>query len=86
MIYRGVVGRGPGLCPLEKGIREGNNPILTWDLHTTAHTVKELIILGLMIKAGGNLLLKRNIGGRPIVHKYHEGNMQITLKMELKIT
>ena len=42
--------------------------------------------MGLKIKFGGKFLLKLNIGGRPIAHKYREGKMQRTLKRELKST
>ena len=42
--------------------------------------------MGLQLKVGGKFHLKLNIGGRPIVHKYHEGKMQRTLKRELKST
>ena len=33
---------------------------------------------------GGKLLLKLNIGTRPIANKYREGKMKSTLKRELK--
>ena len=36
-------------------------------------------------KIGGKLLLKLNIGTRPIANKYHEGKMKRTLKRELKV-
>ena len=35
-------------------------------------------------KFGGKLLLKLNIGTRPIANKYREGKMKSTLKRELK--
>ena len=34
---------------------------------------------------GGNLLLKLNIGSRPIANKYCEGKVKRTLKRELKV-
>ena len=34
---------------------------------------------------GGNLLLKLNIGSRPIAKKYREGKVKRTLKRELKV-
>ena len=34
---------------------------------------------------GGNLLLKLNIGLRPIANKYREGKMKRTLERELKV-
>ena len=36
-------------------------------------------------KMGGKLLLKLNIGTRPIANKYHEGKVKSTLKRELKV-
>ena len=36
-------------------------------------------------KIGGKLLLKLNIGTRPIANKYREGKMKRTLKRELKV-
>ena len=39
-----------------------------------------------MLKVGGKFLLKLNICGRPIDHKYRKGKLQINLKIELKIT
>jgi len=33
---------------------------------------------------GGKLLLRLNIGGKPIANKYCEGKMKRTLKRELK--
>ena len=80
MVYRGVFVRSPGPSPLEKGSLEGETPILAWNLRASAHTLKESRIVGLMLKAGGKFLLKPNIGGRPIAHKYREGKMQRTLK------
>jgi len=35
-------------------------------------------------KVGGKLLLRLNIGGKPIANKYCEGKMKRTLKRELK--
>jgi hypothetical protein len=34
---------------------------------------------------GGKFLPKLNISGRPIAHKYREGNVKRTLKRELKV-
>ena len=34
---------------------------------------------------GGNLLLKLNIGSRPIANKYSDGKVKRTLKRELKV-
>ena len=36
-------------------------------------------------KIGGKLLLKLNIGTRPIANKYREGKMKRALKRELKV-
>jgi len=41
--------------------------------------------LGVQPKLGGKLLLRLNMGSRPIAHKYREGKMQRTLKRELKV-
>ena len=84
MVYRGVVDRGPGPSSFEKGRWEVETPVLAWNLRASARTLKESSILGLMLKAGGKLLIKLNIGGRPIAHKYCEVKMQRTLKRELK--
>ena len=35
---------------------------------------------------GGNLLLKLNIGPRPIANKYCEGKVKRTLERELKVS
>ena len=75
-----------GQVPWKRAAERGETPVLAWNLRASAHTLKELSILGLMIKAGGKFLLKLNIGGRPIAHNYREGKMQITLKRELKST
>jgi len=40
--------------------------------------------LGLLPKMGGKLLLRLNIGGKPIANKYCEGKMKRTLKRGLK--
>ena len=40
--------------------------------------------LGLQPKAGDKLLLRLNIYGKPIAHKYCEGKMKRTLKRGLK--
>jgi hypothetical protein len=45
---------------------------------------KESGCLGLQPKMGGKLLLRLNIGGKPIANKYCEGKMKRTLKRELK--
>ena len=42
--------------------------------------------MGLMIRAGDEFLLKLNIGGGPIVHKYREGKTKRTFKRELNMT
>ena len=36
-------------------------------------------------KMGGNLLLRLNIGSRPIANKYSDGKVKRTLKRELKV-
>ena len=36
-------------------------------------------------KLGGKFHLKLNIGLRPIVYKYHEGNVKRTLKRKLEV-
>ena len=36
-------------------------------------------------KIGGKLLLKLNIGTRPIANKYREGNVKSTLERELTV-
>ena len=36
-------------------------------------------------KIGGKLLLKLNIGTRPIANKYREGKMKSTLKRKLRV-
>ena len=80
MVYRGVVGCVPRPSPSEKGSWEGETTVLACNLRASACTLKEWSILGLMLKAGREFLLKINIGGRPIAHKYREVKMQINLK------
>ena len=41
--------------------------------------------MGLLLKVGGRLHLKLNIGERPIANKYREGKMKSTLERELKV-
>ena len=41
--------------------------------------------LGMQPKMGGRLLLKLNIGTRPIANKYREGKMKSTLKRKLTV-
>ena len=84
VVYRDVFGVGPGLNPLEQGIREGENPVFGWDASTIRDVLNESSCLGLQLKMGGKFHLKLNIGERPIANKYCEGKMQRTLKRELK--
>ena len=42
--------------------------------------------MGLLLKVGGRLHLKLNIGERPIANKYSDGKMKRTLKRELNST
>ena len=41
--------------------------------------------LGMQPKTGGRLLLKLNMGTRPIANKYREGKMKSTLKRKLRV-
>ena len=41
--------------------------------------------MGIQPKMGGKLLLKLNIGTRPIANKYREGKMKSTLKRKLRV-
>ena len=41
--------------------------------------------MGLLLKVGGRLHLKLNIGDRPIANKYREGKMKSTFERELKV-
>ena len=41
--------------------------------------------MGLLLKMGGRLHLKLNIGERPIANKYREGKMKSTLERELTV-
>ena len=41
--------------------------------------------LGMQPKTGGKLLLKLNMGTRPIANKYREGKMKSTLKRKLRV-
>ena len=41
--------------------------------------------MGLLLKRGGKLHLKLNIGERPIANKYREGKMKSTLERELTV-
>ena len=70
------------LTCLERQIVEGDNPV-----RGTSHCLRcafyESGCLGMQPKMGGKLLLKLNIGTRPIANKYREGKMKSTLKRKL---
>ena len=61
-------------------------PFLPGNIVPWYNAFYESSFLGLQLKLGGKFHLKLNIGGAPIVHNYHEGKMQRTLKRELKST
>ena len=71
---------------LEKDIWEGETPVIAWKFGVLAYAFYESSCLVLQLKFGGKFHLKLNIGGVTIVHKYREGKMQRTLKIELKST
>ena len=73
----------PGIRPLERGIREGDNPVC-FSAVALVDRVTESSCLGLQLKAGGKFHLRLNTGGRPIANKYCEGKMKRTLKRESK--
>ena len=49
------------------------------------HSFYESHSSGLECKYAGKFQLKLNMNSKPIVYKYHEGNMKRTLKRELKV-
>jgi len=79
-----------GINPLEKGIMEGDNPVLDreffefskFPLCDTCWAFVESGCLRMQPKMGGKFHLKLNTGERPIANKYREGKMQRTLKRE----
>ena len=68
---------------LKRDVIEGDNPVNGVDVRRMEY-YKESGCLGLQPKMGGKLLLRLNIGGKPIANKYCEGKMKRTLKRELK--
>jgi len=73
--------------PLERGINEGDNPVLDSIIHLSDTVIENILCesgcLRMQPKAkGGKLHLKLNKSERPIAHKYREGKMQSTLKRE----
>ena len=71
---------------MEKGIREGENPVFGHELARALlqTAFDESGCLGMQPKMGGKLHLKLNMGTRPIANKYREGKMKSTLKRESK--
>ncbi len=70
---------------LERSSREGETPVFTLQCAAYRCVFSESSSLGLLLKIGGKLHLKLNIGERPIANKYCEGKMKRTLKRELKV-
>ena len=69
---------------LERRVVEGENPVC--GARTCRRGVfHESGCLGMQPKMGGRLLLKLNIGTRPIANKYREGKMKSTLKRKLRV-
>ena len=69
---------------LERRVVEGENPVC--GVRTCRRGVfHESGCLGMQPKMGGKLLLKLNIGTRPIANKYREGKMKSTLKRKLRV-
>ena len=67
---------------LERHIVEGDNPVCGVE-NRPRSAFYESGCLGMQPKMGGKLLLKLNIGTRPIANKYREGKMKSTLKRKL---
>jgi hypothetical protein len=67
---------------LERHIAEGDNPVCGVE-NRPRSAFYESGCLGMQPKMGGKLLLKLNIGTRPIANKYREGKMKSTLKRKL---
>ena len=67
---------------LERHIVEGDNPVRGTAVCSRC-AFYESGCLGVQPKMGGKLLLKLNIGTRPIANKYREGKMKSTLKRKL---
>ena len=70
------------LSCLERHIVEGDNPV-RGTVHRSRCVFYESGCLVMQPKIGGKLLLKLNIGTRPIANKYREGKMKSTLKRKL---
>ena len=70
------------LSCLERHIVEGDNPV-RGTAFCSRCAFYESGCLGVQPKMGGKLLLKLNIGTRPIANKYREGKMKSTLKRKL---
>ena len=70
------------LSSLERLIVEGDNPV-RGTVHRSRCVFCESGCLVMQPKIGGKLLLKLNIGTRPIANKYREGKMKSTLKRKL---
>ena len=70
------------LSCLERHIVEGDNPV-RGTAHRSRCVFYESGCLVMQPKIGGKLLLKLNIGTRPIANKYREGKMKSTLKRKL---
>ena len=83
VLWHACLRRGPGISPLEQGIREGDSPVCFLEVALVGR-LSESSCLGLQLKAGGKFHLRLNTGGRPIANKYCEGKMKRTLKRELK--
>ena len=86
VVSRGAFGGSLGLSPLERGIKEGENPVFDPEPTPMWCVFKESDSLGMLSKMGGKYHLKLNIGERPIANKYREGKMKRTLKRELNST
>ena len=70
------------LSCLQRHIVEGDNPV-GGTAHCSSGAFNESGCWGMQPKMGGKLLLKLNIGTRPIAKKYREGKMKSTLKRKL---
>ena len=86
VVSRDTFGGSLGLSPLERGIKEGENPVFDPVSASVWCVFKESDSLGMLSKMGGKYHLKLNNGERPIANKYREGKMKRTLKRELNST
>lgn len=84
VLETGLLERRASQSPLERGITEGENPVLETRSALVRRPFDESRCLGVQRKAGGTRLPKLDTSERPIVDKYREGKMRSTWRRECK--